>query len=88
MHVPFLAGSTSAEKIRRAACPCAPDDHELAHESSEGISVNEALDCGPTVGIVGLHDRASRHERGFASGRPEGEISRAGQELAGNAGQV
>jgi hypothetical protein len=50
----FACGNAGTQKIRRSSRPCAAHSHNLTHESGHGVSLDDAFDRGPTVGVIGI----------------------------------
>src|SRR5215212_394752 len=79
--------NAEAKKISGGTRPGTALAHQLAHASSNWVTVDYVLDCGHTVTCVGAAEGAGSPERGFASRAPERKISHARQVVEAHATQ-
>jgi hypothetical protein len=78
---------TDPMKVRRASGPSGRLGHHVAHSVGHRVGLDDTLDCGPPIFVIGTHEGAGGPECRFASRRPEREISHARKLLKADLGE-
>ena len=76
-----------AQKIRSASSPGAARGHDLLHAARHRVGVDDVLDRGPAICLVGAHEGASGPERGFTRRGPDGKVGHPRQPVQAHARQ-
>ena len=83
----IVATGAGPQKVGGAACPRTALSHNLPHASGDRVGVDNAVDRGPAVRLVGAPEGPRRPKRRFAGRCPQREISHAGQAIQADLGQ-
>ena len=68
----FACGRTGAQQVRRGPYPRAPLGHDLPHEGSHRIGLDDGFDGGAAIGLIGAQERARWPEGCLAGGWRQG----------------